>query len=297
MFLFLYGEDTYRSRRKLKEIIEGYERSNKSSAGIVFWECSQDGAEKLQENFGTRTLFQEKRLYIIEHAFLLKDWNEEVFQNSEDFIVFFEERVPDKRTWLFKFLQKNATTQEFSLLEGLKLKNWIQQEFSIYHIKASSDVVEHLAFIVGSDLWQLSNEINKLVAFGKGMSVKKVDAELLVHSNISIDIFATIDAIAAKNKHKALDLISKHIEKNESPFYIFSMLAYQFRHLLVVNSTKNVQALKLHPFVLRKSMQAAQGFSQAELETIYKRLFTIDLKTKTGQINPEMALYLFAVTL
>ena len=72
------------------------------------------------------------------------------------------------------------------------------------------------------------------------------------------------------------------------------MLAYQFRNLLAIKDAKDPRQLKLHPYVLEKSLQAVQLFSKEELERIYKKLFQIDLQTKTGQVDAQMALYLFA---
>jgi len=293
MLIFLHGLDTYRARRKLWEITEKYQSTNKISTGITSWDCSFVDVSDITQALGAPSLFQEKKLHIIENAFLRKEWEEEVLEQDDHVIVFFEQGTPDKRTALYKYLNKKALVQEFVLLENAKLVQWIQKEFLQYGFPVQKDVVDKLALEVGNDLWQLSNEIRKLVAFRRGV-VEKQDVDLLIKQNLQTNIFATIDAIAAKNKKKALHLIWQHNEKNDSPFYILSMLAYQFRNLLEVKDAKDPRELKLHPYVLRKSVQAAQLFSREELERIYKKLFQIDLQTKTGKIDAQMALYLFA---
>ena len=293
MLIFLHGPDTYRARRKLSEIIEKYQSTNKISTGMTSWDCSFADVSDITQALGAPSLFQEKKLHIIENAFLHKEWEEEALLQDDHIIVFFEQGTPDKRTSLYKYLNKKALVQEFVLLEGAKLTGWIQKEFLQYGFPAQKDVIDKLALGVGNDLWQLSNEIQKLVAFRQGV-VEKQDIDLLVKQNLQTNIFATIDAIAAKNKKKALRLIAEHSEKNESPFYIFSMLAYQFRNLLAIKDAKDPRGLKLHPYVLKKSLQAAQLFSREELERIYKKLFQIDLQTKTGQIDAQRALYVFA---
>jgi len=293
MLIFLYGSDTYRARRKLWEITEKYQNTNKTPVGITSWDCSFVDVSDITQVLLTPSLFQEKKLHIIENAFLRKEWEEEALEQDDHIIVFFEQGTPDKRTTLYKYLSRKALVQEFALLEGTKLTQWIQREFSSYGVSAPQDVVDKLALEVGNDLWQLSSEIQKLVAFGQG-AVEKHDVSLLVKQNLQTNIFATIDAIAAKNKKKALDLIFEHSEKNDSPFYILSMLAYQFRNLLAVKDAKDPRQLKLHPYVLQKSLRAAQLFSREELERVYKKLFQIDVQTKTGQVDAQMALYLFA---
>ncbi|MCH8244542.1 DNA polymerase III subunit delta [Patescibacteria group bacterium] len=293
MLIFLHGPDTFSARRKLSEITEKYQSKNKIPTGITHWDCSFISVSDITQALLAPSLFQEKKLYIIENAFLHKEWKEEVLEQDDHIIVFFEQGIPDKRTALYKYLSKKALVQEFTLLEGAKLTHWIQREFLHHGFPVQKDVVDKLAFQVGNDLWQLSNEIQKLVAFGRGV-VEKQDIDLLVKQNLQTNIFATIDAIAAKNKKKSLDLIFEHSEKNDSPFYILSMLAYQFRNLLAIKDAKDPRQLKLHPYVLKKSLQAAQLFSKEELERIYKKLFQIDLQTKTGQVDAQMALYVFA---
>ena len=293
MLIFLHGSDTYRTRKKLREITEKYQNTNKTLAAITSWDCSFVDVSDITQALLAPSLFQEKKLHIIENAFLRKEWEETALEQNDHIIVFFEQGTPDKRTTLYKYLSKKALAQEFVLLEGAKLNHWIQKEFSRYGISTQQNVVDKLALEVGNDLWQLSNEIRKLVAFGQD-AVEKQDVDLLVKQNFQTNVFATIDAIAVKNKKKALDLIFEHSEKNDSPFYILSMLAYQFRTLLAIKDAKDPQQLKLHPYVLKKSLQAAKLFSREELERIYKKLFQIDLQTKTGRVDVQTALYLFA---
>ena len=120
----------------------------------------------------------------------------------------------------------------------------------------------------------------------------------MVRSKIETDIFKTIDAIAEKNKKRALELLHKHLEKGDSPLYLLSMINYQFRNLLIVKDfierckPYNIILRKsgLHPFVVKKSYYQSQKFSFQELKKIYRKVFQIDLNIKTGRIESEMAL-------
>ena len=122
----------------------------------------------------------------------------------------------------------------------------------------------------------------------------------MVRARIETDIFKTIDAIAKRNKKKALALLHKHSEKGDSPLYLLSMINFQFRNLLMIKEKsqkvhypqigKLSKELKLHPFVVRKGLRLSENFSFEELKKIYQKLFETDLKIKTGQIEPEMGL-------
>lgn len=312
MIIFLYGPDSYRARKKLKEIIRGYETSNKTATNITLWDCSQIDFAELRHALRAQSIFKEKKLVILEYVFSniqlardLAEHKKDLLEGKDHIIVFFEEGNVDKRSMLFKYLNEAARTQEFSLLEGVKLKQWIQKEFANWRVRIKPGVVEKLEKDVGNDLWQLSNEIHKLAAFSQSKpnsAVDEKDVDLLVKPKIDTNIFATIDALAARNKRKALALIAEHMEKNDSALYIFSMLAFQFRNLLIVKDmiekripyAKMANKLNMHPYVLKKSYEGCERFSKEELENIYKKIFDIDLQAKTGKVAPEEALYVFA---
>ena len=202
---------------------------------------------------------------------------------------------------LLKFFKNKGEVYKFDFLKATALKDWVKKQFSDLGAKIDSSALTFLVNSTGSDLWRISAEIKKLVAYtGKNKTIKEKDVELLVKPEIEAAIFKTIDAIAAKDKKTALNLLYKHLEKGDSPFYLLTMINFQFRNLLLVKDFETMSlpkitaALKsMHPFVVRKSLWLAEKFTMQELEKIYVKLFQMDLAVKTGKIKPEMALELF----
>ncbi len=300
MIIFLYGQDTYRMREKLKEIIERHKKIHKSGLNLKYFDDFTNFKDEIRQT----SMFKEKKLAVITDIFANSDFkekfleNKKEFLNSEDIILIYEEKDFNKNNSLFKFLKKNAKSQEFKHLGGQNLKTWIKKEFDKYKTKIDSGVLEKLIEYIGNDLWQMSNEIKKLASFRNNKIVGVEDIELLVRSKIETDIFKTIDAIADKNKKQALNLLHKHLEKGDSPLYLLSMINYQFRNLLIVkdfiekHKPYNVILKKsgLHPFVVKKTYYQSQKFSFQELKKIYQKIFKVDIDIKTGRIQPEIAL-------
>jgi len=186
-------------------------------------------------------------------------------------------------------------------LEGAKFKNWVKKEFENYKVKIEINALDELVEFVGNDLWQMENEIKKLANFRKGKVIEKKDVEIMVKPKIETDIFETIDAIASRNKKRALELLNKHLENGDSPLYLLSMINFQFRNLLIIKDLieknkpyYNFQKITgLHPFVIKKSYNQTQRFSLQELKKIYQKIFQVDLNIKTGKLDPKAALDLF----
>jgi len=120
------------------------------------------------------------------------------------------------------------------------------------------------------------------------------------------NIFETIEAMSANRKPKALELFHRHLDQGDDPFYLFSMLVYQFRNLLRIASLQEngifsefeiAKQSKLHPYVVKKSMNQARNFGEKKLIAIHKKLGALDAKIKTGQADIKLSLDKFIVEL
>ncbi|MCX6723295.1 MAG: hypothetical protein NT094_04520 [Candidatus Staskawiczbacteria bacterium] len=329
MIYFIYGQDSFRSKRKLEEIILGYKKIHKSGLNLIYFNVGPASAKGYGEasfkyfysNLKINSMFAEKKLIILRNVFFDLKFCEEFLENiksledSKDIVVVYEDTLPDQRTKFFKALQKNVKCQEFECLSPIQLKKWVAQEFGNNKAKINLDALDLLIEFVKNDLWQMTNEINKLSNYRKftplnsaeggqaksnltgGVVVKKEDVELLVKPNIDNDIFKTIDALASRNKKLALSLLHKHLDNGDNVLYLLSMITYQFRNLLVIKELQSTQpygqiAKKsgLHPFVVQKSFSLCNQFSVEQLKKIYLKIFQVDSDIKTGKIEPELAL-------
>lgn len=305
MLIFLSGQDTYRSRQKLNEIIGHYKKTNKSGLNLRYLNLKEKNFQDLKDELWSTPMFGEKKLLILEEAFSNNDFKEKFLKSPPKFwggtnnaILFYERESLPKNDPFFNFIEKQAKSQRFEFLEGQKLKNWVKEEFKNWGGKIEESALNELINFVGSDTWQMSQEIKKLVNYKKGEIIEKKEVEILVRPKFEADIFKTIDSLATKNKKAALRLIHQHLEKGDSPSYLLSMINFQFRNLLLVKSLSQKyssyyaisKASGLHPFVAKKAFEQAKKFEFAELKKIYRKLFEIDLDIKTGKIDPETAL-------
>ncbi len=306
MIIFLYGPDSYRSKQKLDEIISHYKESGKSGLNLISVDAKENAFPDFYDTLRVSSMFAEKKLVIIKNVFAGKGFQEELLEeiknieNLKDVVVVYETEAPDQRLKIFKTLVKTCKCQEFALLEGSALKQWAQKEFERLGQKSNLDAADLLVQYVGNDLWRLAAEIKKLGNFKNGATIKKEDVLLMVKPRLEVDIFKTIDAMAAKNRPQALSLVKKHLDNGEAPLYILSMIAYQYKNLLVVKELAQkgfmyasiVKKSGLHPFVVKKTYFASSQFSLEELKIAYHNIFQMDLDIKTGKIDQEAALEL-----
>ncbi|KPJ57577.1 hypothetical protein AMJ49_00445 [Parcubacteria bacterium DG_74_2] len=298
MILFLYGPDTYRSHLKLKEIIEYYKKTHKSGLNLFFLDLKEKNYKDFLGTFQSMTMFKEKKLIVLENTLSNEEFKEKFlndikkFTHSDNIILFYEKEVSKGK--FLSILKENAKWQNFTRLEEEKLKKWVKKRIKILGGEIANDALNKLIEFVGNNLWQMENEIKKLISYTGREEIALKDIRLLVKPKIETDIFKTIDAIAQKNKKKALNLIHKHLEKGESPFYLLSMINFQFRSIILIKDLiqrrRPLKEAGLHPYVVKKTFFQAKNFSFHELKKIYQKIFKIDLDVKSGRLKPETAL-------
>lgn len=304
MIIFLYGQDVYRSRQKLNETIEGFKQAHEKGLRLKRLDGKGLSFQDFKDEIQAASIFKEKKLIILNNISSNSELGNEILdflkknKKLDDIIIFYEEGKMDERKLLFKFLKKEAQSQEFNLLEGQRLRGWIEKEFEKYKVEIDSGVPDTLMRFVGNDLWQLSREVKKLATYKIKGRVTSEDVGLLSRPKIETDIFNTIDAISSQDKRRALSLLHHHLEKGDSPLYLFSMIKFQISNLLIVKDfterhvpfSSIVAKSNLHPFVVKKSYGLSQKFSLEQLKKIYKKIFKLDIKIKTGKIDPVLAL-------
>ncbi|MDD4332517.1 MAG: DNA polymerase III subunit delta [Patescibacteria group bacterium] len=337
MLIFLYGEDSFRSRQKLKEFRKKFTREvDPTGASLSLVDGVKANLGEINEQVSPSSLLAKKRMIVIENIFQNKSTSifEELekflnkIKNNDNIIIFWDSAVKTgkkgnasiinssgeeksltvKPAKLFKFLNAQKYAQEFKALSNTELGTWVKKEVETRGGKISPKAVNALAGLVGTDLWQINNEINKLINYklgtepqlvvGQSVEIQLEDVEYLVRGNFSENIFALTDAISAKNKTLAIRLIEEQFEAGLTESYLLSMFVRQFKILLQIRQAletgakeRNIASdLKLHPFVVQKGIAQARNFTLVQLKNIINKLVEADYAMKTGQGDMHTAL-------
>jgi DNA polymerase-3 subunit delta len=178
----------------------------------------------------------------------------------------------------------------------------VTKEVANLGLKIEAVAIQKLLSCVGNDSWLLSQEINKLVnykaAAGEDIIIA-TDVDLLVTPKEDFNVFGIVDAVSNRNRLRAVKLIHDHFESNADPYYIFSMIIYQFRNLLRIKDlAKNavpyssiIKQTGLKPFVVRKTYEQCKKYDLDELKALFIKLAGLDLAAKNGEIELTDGLY------
>lgn len=305
MIIFLYGGDSYRISQKIKEIIKGYEAKNPSGFNLIKMDLSENKMEEFFEAARANSLIPEKKLIIIKNIFsadseaLLKFLKANNLNNDADRIIVAVSFDGVGKGKLFEYLTaKPNQSQNFKIFKEYEVKSWARQFANSLGIDFASDAMDFLVANRGADLWRLDSEIRKLADYKIKGVLSKSQVEELTTAGADYKVFELTDALARKDKKKALEALYRVLDGGEKPTELLGLLAWQIRNLLRFKlSPNNPLELKLHPFVLEKTKAAAESFSVEELTTILTRIIDLDLTLKTSDSDAKTALSLLIAEL
>lgn len=219
-------------------------------------------------------------------------------------LVFVEHDTLSERNPILKLARENGGyIRAFSAPSGSGLSEWIGKRAREQGGGISPRAAETLAAFVGNNLRQLTQEIDKLLAYAGERPISEADVHLLVADAHEVKGWALTDALAARQRDQALPLLHSMLEEGDQPPVLMAMITRQFRILLQVRELAEGRVapeamaaqLKLHPYVIKKATPVAQGFSFARLEAIYRLLLATDYAVKTGRLDPVLALDLLVM--
>ena len=210
-------------------------------------------------------------------------------QTSTILVFCYKYKTLDKRSTIYKSLQKNHVYLETKKLYDNKIPEWITEFVQEHKFKISPKASYLLAESLGNDLSKIANEVKKL--FINLKEGEEITLEL-VQDNIGIskefNVFELQDALAKKDILKAnriINYFSANEKEHPSVMTLSSLYGYFTKVLLyhfVPDKSKFVvaQALGVNPFFVDGYVNAAKNYNTAKLKSIFSYLKEYDLKTK-----------------
>lgn len=319
MIYYIYGTDAYLCQQKLNEIKRGFtEKRDQSGLNTIRLKANDLSYDRFSQEALTVPFLSEKKLIIIEG--LCEDspaGRKKLRDEICDFIiahadldnnllfldVYKDEKSLPEKDRLFIKLNRQEFKWFLPALKNAGLANWINSYCKKAKINIEPDAISELIILIGNDLVQITNELKKLSAYRDGEVIKVEDIRLLVKAVYDEDVFGLTNALASKDRVKALEMLSRQLISGNEPLSILGSINWQFKSLLKIRSVTdtNPRATSyeiasqtgLHSFVVSKNLGSVNKFSLNDLISILNSLLEIEKKLKSGTKNPELILDMF----
>jgi len=314
MIIFLYGKDTLRSQKHLKEVVEKFKKDRDPQGLNTKILDSQKEVNKILENILASPFLSERRMVVIKNFLTCKDID---LQNDiigrikeksfpETSVIVFWEGTDSFKTKeskkLFELLSKEKFSQKFDILKGVMLGSWISSAVRERGGKINPQATEYIMAHSGADMWQINSLVDQLISYCEE-EISVADVQLFLDEKADDNIFNLVDAIIGKQEKQVYKMIREQYHKGEDVQFIFLMILRQVRILLElrdlfekedkISSDSLAKKLGLHPYVIKKSLPMIRHYNMGQLRSVYKQILNLDIQIKSSQGSRELLLDLF----
>lgn len=207
-------------------------------------------------------------------------------------LVFVSTKI-DKRSKLYKIIDKKGVARAFYPLKDHALRGWIKKEAAGEGKTITIDAVTRLIAIAGPGLKSIRGELTKIVLFvGKAKEITLEDVEAAGIDVKERTIFELSDAIGSKDVRRALGISEKL--SSEPPLMVLSAIA---RHMRIIIKTKALVAAGVpgdkiayqvgtFPKYVNQYIKGAAAFGEEELKRAFRLLAVADRDFKGGSTLP-----------
>ena len=280
MVFLLHGEDPFRTRLRVGELIESLlaggagepgDLSARASPrlggalGLTRIDARSDPVDAITMAGQSQGLFaavDERQVVLVEHAEALPSTEFLASFPAETALVLVsvealkagrgrsrgraKASVPAELSVLDAVQEIGGRVQRIERLVPFEVKGWIGARARLHGVVLQPDAMEALAFALGPDTERIENEVQKLGAYAGGAPVTAADVRALVSGAIESDIFELTKAVVQRNHRAAVPLLERLLGDGNAPQQILALLLWQFRVLLFASrSPTNQDAEKI----------------------------------------------------
>ena len=236
------GEETFLKEYYLRELKSRVVDPAFADFNLIEYGGKGLTLEQLTEAIDSYPAMSEKKLVIITDFDLYKpsagfaEKLPELLNDLPDYLclVFFYDILdgkPDKRTKLYKMLEKVACFAAFDHLEERDLVAWIERRVRSLKSTISAENASYMIFLCGNSMTNLSGEIEKAAAHSTTGEIQKYNIDAVCSRVLEAVVFDLTDAITDGKFDHAVALVGDLLAQKNNEVMIFTTITRHIQRL------------------------------------------------------------------
>lgn len=287
----IFGENTYERDQQLKRLVGNTNEIARLSAEVI-------DAGVIQQVLYGASLFSSQSTTVIDElsenkvAWDLLGKALEQDRGVEAQVVLLETK-PDKRTKVYKLLQKKAKVIEckpFSDKNPNTAVAWLKKYAAEHTIVVDAAAATEIVRRIGVEQYALVNEIQRLSLLGTITldTVKSYTPDISQDTAFSLLSMAIKgDAVGVQNKIRVL-------QRTEDAYRVQGLIISQVYMLAALyygeGNDSIATEIGVHPYALNQLQAIAKALTEQKLKAVVDRVAVIDTQLKTTSIDPWLAI-------
>lgn len=313
---FFYGTQSYLMNVLKNQVLHKALSAEEMEFNLSIYDMEETPVDLAIEDAETLPFIGEKRVVVINRPYFLtgERIKQKVEHNLSQLEAYIENPSPetvfiviapyeklDKRKKLVKGLLKHAETFELTKLSDDDLYQILLLTTENYQVNFSREAFNYLLELVGPNISQLVNEVEKMALYAGENGDLTVDIiNNLVSKSLESNVFTLIDHIMTNQLSAAYRLVYDLIKLKEEPIKLLALISRQFRIVFQVSLYKKqgyaqkqiATMIKVHPFAVKIAAKQAMAYSEESLRKALDLCTETDYIMKTGQMDKTIALEL-----
>jgi DNA polymerase-3 subunit delta len=325
--MLLYGPEDYLMRWAVEELTRDLIDPSAAAMDTVVFSEGDAQVSALIAACETLPLFSKRRLVIVEDSDFFGAGKGRGCSPAEQAeLVAYLRSVPestalvfkcagaDKRTGAYKAIREHGMVLEFSPISGQILKGFIRKKLAAMGKSASPQAIGSLIERTGygdknSDytLHHLMNDLIKAASYSQDPEIGTADFEAVTAASAQSDVFQLLEAAFSGKKGLALKLFQNRLsgllssDADREVFQLIALLCSQLELMLIARERLDAgqsarelpEVMSVHPFRLRKAVEAAGKRNAADLSDSLAAAYRLEKDIKSGSMPATLAMELF----
>lgn len=307
---FVVGEEHF----FIREIKKSFFRKVFPEEGMVDFnyedlDASGASADSLRVAVETFPILAERRLVFCRSAqsFREKDWENlmPVIENpiSSTVLVFFFDKA-DRRKKHFKTLMKTGRELAAESLREWEVDPWVDFMAEGVGLKFNSSTKQLLRQLVGSDLLEIKNEMQKLKSYmGKKTLVEEADILSVISRARMDNVFSFTDAMGRKDLVCSLDSLARLLENHQNVMGILVLVARHIRILSrILDGQKKgmgkgqlIASAGVSPYFLNSYLSQAGVWTELQITQTMEAIYETEKMLKSSPLSAHIWLENFVL--
>lgn len=300
----LYGPEKYLRAQYQKKLTDALVPAGEEM-NFHHYEGRNADAQEIISQAETMPFFADRRVILVEDSGFFKgqagqlpDYMAEL---PETVVIIFSEDEVDRRSRLFKAVQKYGHAAEFTGQDSDTLMRWVLGRLNREGRKITRRDMEHFLTMTGTDMANIDSELEKLLCYTLDREViTRADIDAVCVPQVTSQIFEMVRSVAEHQEKKALHLYYDLLALKEPPMRILYLLTREFNQILLV---RELQAARLPnreiaakagipSFAVSKYGALCRQYTSPQLRAIIEELTEAEEAVKTGRLGDVLSVEL-----
>lgn len=306
---FLYGDESYLMNLALQELEESVLGDGLRDFNLNIFYGSELDVSKVRDAIETLPIMVPLRVVVIKDAHDVADrkWDElmPILDDpvNSTALICLGAKVDKRKKFIKRFAEKGVVA-EFKRPYENQIPDWIHLIGKKNGIKLTSDAVDLMQQLAGSNLQDIHGEMVKLAQFLGERKTATIEDVLSVVSHVRLEsIFDLTDAIGRGDRTQALFFLSNLLYNGQSEVGVLALIARHVRILKLVSDgvREGLSGARLSsragvsPYFLKSYLQQVRHWNERKIDDTFQALIDTDRALKSSPVASHIWLENFIV--